>query len=72
MSLSMFIIGFAIFIIYVIFLVWNIVYNGKKQEKENYPRIKKINDMIDMDGIGNQGRITKIKNYNERDIRKIN
>jgi len=31
-----------------------------------------INDMIDMDGIGNQGRITKIKNYNERDIRKIN
>lgn len=72
MSLSMFIIGFAIFIIYVIFLVWNIVYNGKKQEKENYPRIKKINDMIDMDGIGNQGRITKIKNYNERDIRKTN
>ena len=66
MSSSMFIIGFAIFIIYVIFLVWNIVYNGKKQEKENYPRIKKINDMIDMDGIGNQGRITKIKNYNER------
>jgi len=45
MSLSMFIIGFAIFIIYVIFLVWNIVYNGKKQEKENYPRIKKINDI---------------------------
>ena len=52
----MFLIGFLIFIVYIIFLVWNIVYNGNKQQKENYPTIVK-NDVIDMDGIGNQGRV---------------
>ena len=35
MSIAMFGIGFLIFVIYVVFLVWNIVYNGNKQEKEN-------------------------------------
>ena len=61
MSLLMFGIGFLIFVIYVIFLVWNIVYNGNKQEKENYPTVSSINDAIDMDGIGNQGRVPIIK-----------
>jgi len=56
MSLWMFGIGFLIFILYIIFLVWNIVYNGNKQQEENYPTIIK-NDVIDMDGIGNQGRV---------------
>ena len=57
----MFDIGFLIFVIYVIFLVWNIVYNGNKQQEENYPTISSINDAIDMDGIGNQGRVPMIK-----------
>tara|TARA_B100000424_G_C22935300_1_gene497675 strand:- start:1247 stop:1483 length:237 start_codon:yes stop_codon:yes gene_type:complete len=59
MSISMFIIGFVIFFIYVVFLVWNIVYNGNKQEEENYPTIH--SDVVDFDGIGNQGRVTKVK-----------
>ena len=61
MSLTMFLIGFLIFIVYVIFLVWNIIYNGNKQQKENYPTISSINDTIDMDGIGNQGRVPAFK-----------
>ena len=32
-----------------------------KQEKENYPTVSSINDAIDMDGIGNQGRVPMIK-----------
>ena len=68
MSLTMFLIGFMIFIVYVIFLVWNIVYNGNKQQEENYPTILK-NDMIDMDGIGNQGRVPNIQ---KRRRKKIN
>ena len=69
MSLTMFIIGFFIFIIYIIFLVWNIVYNGNKQKKENYPTLPKHNDVIDMDGGGNQGRVpvyTYKKKKNEK------
>ena len=61
MCIAMFGIGFLIFVIYVIFLVWNIVYNGNKQQEENYPTISSINDAIDMDGIGNQGRVPMIK-----------
>ena len=33
----MFIVGFFLFSIYLIFLIWNIIYNGKKQKEENYP-----------------------------------
>tara|TARA_R100001440_G_scaffold30958_1_gene49348 strand:- start:770 stop:976 length:207 start_codon:yes stop_codon:yes gene_type:complete len=68
MTLTMFIVGFFIFILYIIFLVWNIFYNGKKEKQENYPTINI--DVIDIDGIGNQGRVPKLKNrkkvYNER------
>ena len=35
----MFVIGFILFSIYLVFLMWNIVYNGKKQKEENYPEI---------------------------------
>ena len=66
MSYVMFGVGFLIFILYVIFLVWNIVYNGNKQQKENYPTLSRIDDIIDMDGIGNQGRVpTNEKNKSE-------
>ena len=43
-----------LFSIYLVFLIWNIVYNGNKQQEENYPTLQ--DDVIDMDGIGNQGR----------------
>lgn len=62
MSIIFFGIGFIIFSLYLILLVWNIIYNGNKQEKENYPNLDydKFND-IDMDGIGNQGRVPNIR-----------
>jgi hypothetical protein len=55
MSIVFFGVGFVIFSIYLIFLIANIIYNGNKQQKENYPTLQ--NDVIDMDGIGNQGRV---------------
>ena len=54
MSLVFFGVGFVLFSIYLIFLVWNIIYNGNKQQEENYPTLQ--DNVIDMDGIGNQGR----------------
>ena len=60
MSLVFFGVGFLLFSIYLIFLIWNIIYNGKKQKEQNYPNIASTkNDNIDLDGIGNQGRIPK-------------
>ena len=61
MSTAMFIIGFFIFITYMILLVWNIFYSSKKQKEENYPDIEYYNRHnnldADYDGIGNQGRV---------------
>jgi len=58
MSIVFFGVGFILFSLYLIFLVWNIIYNGRKQKEENYPTIDvKQDDNIDMDGIGNQGRV---------------
>tara|TARA_B100001564_G_scaffold237352_1_gene200725 strand:- start:213 stop:410 length:198 start_codon:yes stop_codon:yes gene_type:complete len=61
MSLAMFIVGFFIFIAYMILLVWNIFYSSKKQREENYPDLEYYNRHnnldADYDGIGNQGRI---------------
>ena len=37
-------VGFILFSIYLIFLIWNIVYNGNKQQKENYPTLDKNQD----------------------------
>jgi|TARA_B100000767_G_scaffold164153_1_gene153898 hypothetical protein len=60
MSLVFFGVGFLLFSIYLIFLVWNIIYNGRKQKEQNYPNIGNTNsDNIDLDGIGNQGRVPK-------------
>jgi len=57
MSIIFFGVGFVIFSIYLIFLIANIIYNGNKQQEENYPNLD--NDVTDMDGIGNQGRIPR-------------
>ena len=54
MSIVFFGVGFILFSIYLVFLIWNIVYNGNKQQEENYPTLQ--DNVIDMDGIGNQGR----------------
>jgi len=54
MSIVFFGVGFVLFSIYLVFLIWNIIYNGNKQQEENYPTLQ--DDVIDMDGIGNQGR----------------
>ena len=59
MSYLFFGIGFILFSIYLVLLVWNIIYNGRKQQEENYPTITA--DTIDMDGIGNQGRVPMLK-----------
>ena len=60
MSLVFFGVGFLLFSIYLIFLVWNIIYNGKKQKEQNYPNIGNTkSDNIDLDGLGNQGRVPK-------------
>jgi len=54
MSIVFFGVGFILFSIYLVFLVWNIIHNGNKQQEENYPTLQ--DNVIDMDGIGNQGR----------------
>ena len=59
MSIVFFGVGFILFSIYLVLLIWNIIYNGNKQQEENYPTLQ--DDVIDMDGIGNQGRVPKIR-----------
>ena len=54
MSIIFFGVGFILFSIYLVLLIWNIIYNGNKQQEENYPTLQ--DGVIDMDGIGNQGR----------------
>jgi len=54
MSIVFFGVGFILFSIYLVFLIWNIIYNGNKQQEENYPTLQ--DNVVDMDGIGNQGR----------------
>ena len=54
MSIVFFGVGFVLFSIYIVLLIWNIIYNGNKQQEENYPTLQ--DNVIDMDGIGNQGR----------------
>tara|TARA_X000001382_G_scaffold5091_1_gene4394 strand:+ start:93 stop:308 length:216 start_codon:yes stop_codon:yes gene_type:complete len=57
MSIVFFGVGFILFSIYLILLIWNIIYNSKKEKEENYPNINITeNNNIDMDGMGNQGR----------------
>tara|TARA_A200000159_G_C7104873_1_gene248163 strand:+ start:340 stop:504 length:165 start_codon:yes stop_codon:yes gene_type:complete len=41
MNIAMFIVGFFIFVTYMILLCWNIFYNSKKQREENYPNLDK-------------------------------
>ena len=78
MSIVFFGVGFVLFSIYIVLLIWNIIYNGNKQQEENYPTLQ--DDVIDMDGIGNQGRIPnhttirtkkrKIKSYGNKERTK--
>ena len=58
MGLGFFIVGAVIFSAYVYFLIWSIFDSNKRQREENYPTL--VDDM-DMDGIGNYGRIPNKK-----------
>jgi len=73
MSIVFFGVGFILFSIYLVFLIWNIIYNGNKQKEENYPSLD-LNrfDTVDMDGIGNQGRVPKIRTRVKSRKKKVN
>ena len=58
MSLVFFGVGFLLFSIYLIFLIWNVIYKVNKQKDKNNLNLGTTNsDNIDLDGIGNQGRV---------------
>ena len=58
MGWGFFFMGAFFFALYVWFTLWIIFDQNKKQREENYPKI--VDDM-DMDGIGNYGRIPNKK-----------
>ena len=70
MSIVFFGVGFTLFSIYLVFLIWNIIYNGNKQQEENYPMLQ--DDIIDMDGIGNQGRFPVEISKRKKSKKKVN
>jgi len=70
MSIIFFGVGFILFSIYLVFLIWNIIYNGNKQQEENYPTLQ--DDVIDMDGIGNQGRFPVEISKRKKSKKKVN
>lgn len=55
MNYGMYIVGGIIFALYMYFTLWNIVYNGNKQEQENKATIE--HDSLDYDGMGNFTRM---------------
>ena len=72
MSIGMFIVGFAIFSVYMYLTIWNIFYSSRKQREENYPDLDGMGNAVDYDGIGNQGRfiIEPQKKKSKRKIKK--
>lgn len=56
MSITMFVVGFVIFAIYIYLTIWSIFYNSKKQQEENYPNLTGMGETIDYDGMGNFSR----------------
>lgn len=59
MDYGMYAVGAIIFGLYMWFTIWNIIYNGNKQEEENKANIE--NDILDYDGMGNFSRFPKSK-----------
>ena len=59
MSISMFTIGFVIFSIYLVFMIWN-VFNGHKSE-ESQNQLDYEPDNLDADGMGNFSRFPEKK-----------
>jgi hypothetical protein len=53
-------------------MIWNIFYSSKKQREENYPNLDGMGNVVDYDGIGNQGRfvIEPQKKKRKRKIKK--
>lgn len=58
MGWGFFLAGAFFFALYVWFTLWIIFDQNKKQREENYPTLV---DNMDMDGIGNYGRIPNKK-----------
>lgn len=57
MSVSMYIVGAAIFLVYMFFTIWNINHGSKMQEEDRQSEP----DVMDMDGMGNFSRFPKNK-----------
>jgi len=70
MSIVFFGVGFILFSIYLVFLIWNIIYNGNKQQEENYPTLQ--DNVVDMDGMGNQGRFPVEISKRKKSKKKVN
>ena len=72
MSITMFIVGFVIFGIYLYFLIWNIYYSSRKQREENYPDLTGMGevDAVDMDGMGNFSRFPEDIKIEKKKIKK--
>ena len=68
MDLGMYVVGAIIFGAYMWFTVWNIVYNGNKQEEENKKTIEY--DSIDYDGMGNFSRFPSSDNKPSTPIKR--
>ncbi len=58
MDITMYIVGFVIFAVYMYFTIWNIN-NGSKKQEQNSPQDY---DVVDFDGMGNFSRFpNKVK-----------
>ena len=79
MNTWMFVIGFVIFVGYMIGLIYAILWghNSQREEMEQDPELKKYyNDIllnsnhIDFDGMGNQGRVPTTINKKRKKLNK--
>ena len=70
MSLGMFLIGALIFSIYAAMALIITIFGKDENEKEYHDLYKKDVDLIDYDGMGNQGRMPKPKNIRRKKLIK--
>jgi len=62
MNIAMFIVGTAIFTIFIICIAWDIGYNEDKVNEENRGYYSRHGDSQDYDGMGNYGRFPNKEN----------
>lgn len=66
MGFIMYIIGFIIFSLYILFTAFNIKKDVKEDKTRDYYRRHKQPDIVDYDGMGNQGRIPRSLNKEKK------